>query len=56
MKRDLEADAESGPLELPDRTILLEGIDRGEAAINDGRTLTHVQAKARMAQWLDSAA
>jgi hypothetical protein len=31
---------------------LLEGIARGEKAIEDGRTVTHAQAKQRMARWL----
>jgi hypothetical protein len=31
---------------------LLEGISRGEKAIEDGRTVTHAQAKQRMARWL----
>jgi len=31
---------------------LLEGIARGEKAIEEGRTLSHAQAKQRMARWL----
>lgn len=31
---------------------LLEGIARGEKAIEDGRVLSHAQAKKRMARWL----
>ncbi|MHB9111007.1 MAG: type II toxin-antitoxin system prevent-host-death family antitoxin, partial [Thermoleophilia bacterium] len=31
---------------------LLEGIARGEKAIEEGRTLSHAQAKKRMARWL----
>lgn len=34
------------------RMSLLEGIARGEMAIEDGRTVTHAQAKQRMARWL----
>ena len=34
------------------RMKLLEGIARGEKAIEEGRTLTHRQAKQRMARWL----
>lgn len=34
------------------RMSLLEGIARGEKAIEDGRTVTHTQAKQRMARWL----
>jgi prevent-host-death family protein len=34
------------------RLRLLEGIARGEKAVEDGRTLTHAQAKKRMARWL----
>ena len=34
------------------RIKLLEGIARGEKAIEDGRTLSHAQAKKRMNRWL----
>jgi prevent-host-death family protein len=34
------------------RLALLEGIARGEKAIEDGRVLTHAQAEKRMARWL----
>ncbi len=34
------------------RMALLEGIARGERAIEEGRTLTHAQAKQRLARWL----
>jgi prevent-host-death family protein len=34
------------------RMKLLEGIARGERAVDEGRTLSNVQAKARMARWL----
>lgn len=34
------------------RMSLLEGIARGERAVEEGRTVTHVQAKQRMARWL----
>ncbi len=34
------------------RMSLLEGIARGEKAIEEGRTVTHAQAKQRMARWL----
>ena len=34
------------------RLGLLEGIARGEKAIEDGRVLTHAKAKKRMARWL----
>ena len=34
------------------RMNLLEGIARGEVAIEEGRTVTHAQAKQRMARWL----
>ena len=37
---------------LQHRMRLLEGIARGEKAIEDGRTLTHAQAKKRMRRWL----
>lgn len=31
---------------------VLEGIARGEKAVEDGRVLTHARAKKRMARWL----
>jgi predicted transcriptional regulator len=31
---------------------LLEGIARGEKAVEDGRVVTHAQAKQRMSRWL----
>jgi len=31
---------------------LLEGIARGERAIEDGRTVTHAQATQRLSRWL----
>ncbi len=34
------------------RMSLLEGIARGEKAVEDGRTVSHVQAKRRMERWL----
>lgn len=34
------------------RMGLLEGIARGEKAVEEGRVLTHTQAKRRMARWL----
>jgi len=34
------------------RMGLLEGIARGEKAIEEGRTVTHAQARQRMARWL----
>lgn len=34
------------------RMGLLEGIARGERAIEQGRTVTHAQARQRMARWL----
>ena len=34
------------------RMSLLEGIARGEKAVEDGRTVTHARAKQRMARWL----
>ncbi|MBZ0160569.1 MAG: type II toxin-antitoxin system Phd/YefM family antitoxin [bacterium] len=37
---------------LQHRMSLLEGIARGEKAIEEGRTLTHAQAKKRMTRWL----
>jgi len=38
--------------QLQARMRLLEGIARGERAVDEGRTVTHDQAKARMARWL----
>lgn len=34
------------------RMSLLEGIARGEKAVEEGRTLSHAQAEKRMARWL----
>jgi len=34
------------------RMRLLEGIARGEKAIEEGRVLSHAHAKSRMARWL----
>jgi len=34
------------------RMKLLEGIARGEKAVEDGRTLTQAQAKQRLGRWL----
>ncbi|MFW5454853.1 type II toxin-antitoxin system Phd/YefM family antitoxin [Thioalkalivibrio sulfidiphilus] len=34
------------------RMHLLEGIARGEMAVEDGRTVTQTQARKRMARWL----
>ena len=35
------------------RVALLEGIARGERALEAGRTVSHTQAKARMKRWLE---
>lgn len=35
------------------RMTLLEGIARGEKGIEEGRSLTHKQAKQRMSRWLN---
>jgi prevent-host-death family protein len=37
---------------LQERLGLLEGIARGEKAVEDGRVLTHAKAKKHMARWL----
>ena len=37
---------------LQDRMRLLEGIARGERAFEEGRVMTHAQARRRMARWL----
>ena len=37
---------------LQQRLSLLEGIARGEKAIEEGRTIPHRKAKQRMARWL----
>ena len=37
---------------LQDRIKLLEGIARGERAVEDGRILSHEEAKSRMSRWL----
>ena len=34
------------------RMQLLEGIARGERAVDEGRTLTHDEAKAKLSRWL----
>jgi PHD/YefM family antitoxin component YafN of YafNO toxin-antitoxin module len=34
------------------RMKLLEGIARGERAVEEGRTLTHDEAKAKLSRWL----
>jgi prevent-host-death family protein len=38
---------------LQNRLRLLEGIARGERAIQEGRTLTQAQAKQRLKRWLE---
>ena len=35
------------------RIALLEGIARGEQAIEEGRVVSHAEAKKRMKRWLD---
>ena len=37
---------------LQSRMSLLEGIARGERAVDEGRTLTHDEAKAKLSRWL----
>ncbi|MES1945418.1 hypothetical protein PC39_14922 [Salinisphaera sp. PC39] len=37
---------------LQERMQLLEGIARGERAVEEGRTLSHEEAKSRMSRWL----
>ena len=37
---------------LQQRLSLLEGLARGEKAIEEGRTVSHRKAKQRMARWL----
>lgn len=37
---------------LQNRLRMLEGIARGERAIQEGRTSTHVQARRRLKRWL----
>ncbi len=34
------------------RMTLLEGIARGEKAVEDGRVVAHAEARSRMARWL----
>ena len=38
--------------QLNQRLAVLEGIARGERAIEQGRVLSHAEAKKRMARWL----
>ena len=44
-------DVESFEL-MQSRMKLLEGIARGEKAIEEGRTMSHAQAKQRLSRWL----
>ena len=44
---DVQTFTETSP-----RTELLEGLARGEAAIEDGRVVTQAEARKRMARWL----
>lgn len=37
---------------LNQRLAILEGIARGERAIEEGRVVSHAEAKTRMARWL----
>jgi len=37
---------------LQERMRLLEGIARGERAVEDGRVMSHGQARRRLARWL----
>ena len=37
---------------LNERLGILEGIARGERAIDEGRVISHAEAKKRMARWL----
>ena len=37
---------------LNERVVILEGIARGERAIEHGRVVSHSEAKKRMARWL----
>jgi PHD/YefM family antitoxin component YafN of YafNO toxin-antitoxin module len=37
---------------LQSRMSLLEGIARGERAVDEGRTLSHDEAKAKLSRWL----
>jgi len=37
---------------LQNRIRLLEGVTRGERAIQEGRTTTHIQAEKRLKRWL----
>ena len=36
------------------REAILEGLARGEQAIEEGRTLTQAEAKNKMAKWLNN--
>ena len=35
------------------RLAVMEGIARGERAVDEGRVVTHAQAKERLARWLN---
>lgn len=45
-------DVESYEL-MQSRMKLLEGIARGEKAVEEGRTVTHAQARRRLSRWLE---
>lgn len=36
-----------------ERMAILEGIARGEMAVAEGRTVSHVEAEQQLARWLD---
>jgi len=38
--------------ELQQRLLVLQGVARGERAIEEGRTLSQTEAKTRMSRWL----
>lgn len=40
---------------IQNRPTLLQAIARGEKAVEDGRILTHAQARKRLARWLKPA-
>ena len=51
-RRKAAARPKRDPEAMQRRIQLLEGIARGEKAVEEGRTLSHASAKKRMARWL----
>ena len=53
MKREIDPSQDALIVDQPrEHADVLEGIARGEEAIDGGHTLTHAQAETRLARWL----